>query len=402
MFPLFRSSLFFLCVIAFLMMLGLSILFPILPYYARELRLSEFEAGILSSVYALTSVLFAPLWGKLSDRSGRKFPLSLGLFGFSLGFLAFGLGRTFTELFLARLFSGIFGSATLPNVMAIAADLSDPRDRSRTMGWIGASIGLGILFGPAIGGLFAHLYGVRAPFFLTAGIGALSACAVFLLPSTKKKPSPSLTKGIPTSTEKFYLKTFLFFGFVTAISQTGFEATLGFLLSDRFSRGPLMAGIYLAVLGMTGVLLQGGGIPILSRLFRDLSLLRSGTILVALGLFGIGGSPTLLLLFLSGILFAVGSALSRPTYMAILSRMGEESQGEIQGLGQSAQSLGRVFGPLLATFLYQHGGSSAPYFGIGILTLLSLFLLRADTDPYLQLSAFPASSSPPTETDPSS
>jgi MFS family permease len=153
---------------------------------------------------------------------------------------------------------------------------------------------------------------------------------------------------------------------------------------------------------MTGVLLQGGGIPILSRLFRDLSLLRSGTILVALGLFGIGGSPTLLLLFLSGILFAVGSALSRPTYMAILSRMGEESQGEIQGLGQSAQSLGRVFGPLLATFLYQHGGSSAPYFGIGILTLLSLFLLRADTDPYLQLSAFPASSSPPTETDPSS
>jgi MFS family permease len=375
------------------MMLGLSILFPILPYYARELKLTEFEAGILSSIYALTSVLLAPFWGKLSDRKGRKLPLGLGLLGFSLGFFAFGRGTNFTELFLARLFSGVFGSATLPNVMALGADLSKPDERSRTMGWIGASIGLGILLGPALGGFFAHLYGVRFPFFLTAGIGALSVLTVFFLPSPQK--IPSLTRRSTTSKMDPRLVPFLLFGFLASVSQTSFEATLGFFLWDRFSRGPLTAGIFLGALGLVGALLQGGGIQLLSRIFLDLSLLRWGTVLIALGLFGMGWSPTLLFLFLSGILFAVGNALSRPTYTAILSRMGEYAQGEVQGWGQSAQSLGRAFGPLLATFLYQHAGPSIPYLGTGLITLLSLALLRPDTDPSLR--TYPLGHTPPSE-----
>jgi len=165
---------------AFLLMLGLGVLFPVLPEFARSLDLSEFQAGLLLGSYALASFVMSPFWGRFSERNGRRPAVLIGLLGFSATFFVFARGSTFTELLLARSIGGLFAAAAMPAIFAYAADVSTPEARSRTLGVIGASIGIGVVAGPALGAFCAAQWGIRAPFHATAWIGLASAAAVAL------------------------------------------------------------------------------------------------------------------------------------------------------------------------------------------------------------------------------
>jgi MFS family permease len=180
--------------------LGLSVLFPVLGPLGRSLALSETEIGLVSTGYALTQLLFAPYWGRLSETRGRKPVLLVGIVGYAIGFAAFGVAATLGEggalshellvvaLVGSRLVGGALSSATLPTAQAYAADLSEAKDRTAAMGIVGAAFGLAIIFGPAIGASIAHFFGLLAPVWLSVALAAANAVLVAsILPEPARK-----------------------------------------------------------------------------------------------------------------------------------------------------------------------------------------------------------------------
>lgn len=370
-------SLYFLGLCAFLLMFGLGVLFPVLPFYVRMLGLSELQAGVLLGIYAAIGVVVAPLWGRFAERRGRKPAMLIGLAGFAGGFLLFGIGHTFEQLLAARLLGGLFAGAALPAIFAYAADVTAPERRSAAMGLIGASIGLGIIMGPVLGGVLAPL-DLRLPFFVSAALGVAAAAAVGLL-LEESLPADERSRrrdaGAPAAPEGFVwrLLPWLLVAFLGSTSRVGFEATIGFLVEDRFQRGPRDVGLLLGWIGLVGVLVQGGAMRALTRRFADGPLLVVGTLLSALGLGALGLAPDMTRLAAAGALLATGQALAMPTITALVSRAGEASQGRAQGLSQSAQSLGRVAGPVIFTAVYQTIGPTEAALGTGALALVGGF-----------------------------
>lgn len=360
-----------------LLMLGLSVLFPVLPFFIRSLGLSEIQAGVLFSVYAASSTLFSPFWGQFSQKHGRRPAIIIGLLGFALGFLLFGLGQSFGQLLAARLLGGILAAAALPAIFAYAADVTPAEHRSVGMGMIGAAIGLGIILGPMLGGMASH-YNLLYPFYGTTAIGMGAALFVyFALPEPERRELGQRPSGFRRA-----LLPFLIFAVLVSTARVGFETTIGFLLADRFAYGPRETGFLLGAIGVFGVAVQGGGLRTLAKLADDFTLMSLGTGLMALGLVVVGFCQSQGQLYAGGIVLAVGYALATPTFTALLSRAGEADQGTAQGLSQGAQSLGRVLGPLAFNTIYGYYGGVLTYVGAALLTMASLFWALAFFPPW--------------------
>ena len=231
----------------FLLMLGLGVLFPVLPYY-REFGLTELEIGTLMSSYALASVVMAPFWGRFSDRLGRKPALLIGLLGFSLGFGLFAIASGFWQWLGARVLGGVFAAAALPTIMSYTADVSAPEKRNVALGTVGAAIGLGVLFGPVFGGAVAARYGLEAPFFLASAIGLVAALVVAT--TLPESLTPEIRERTRLRREELQrggfgsrriargLAPFLSYSLMAQTSRTGLESTIGFLVADRLLGGP--------------------------------------------------------------------------------------------------------------------------------------------------------------------
>lgn len=364
-----RRPLILLCATAFLLMLGLGVLFPVLPFYIRWLQLSEFQAGLLIACYAGMSVATAPLWGRFSQRFGRKPAILIGLTGFSLGFGLFSIGSTFSELLGARVLGGFFAAAAMPAIFAYAADVSSPGERAQAMGAVGASIGLGVLVGPVIGGLLSPL-GLRVPFMASSAIGACTAVAVALaLPESREDSQERAAPRGSTQVAR-RLAPYLLLAFVLQTARMALESTVGFVVGDRVGASARDVGMLLGALGVIAVAVQGG-IRTLSARFGDRRLLLTGIALGGLGLVGVGQATTWPAFYATGGVLSLGFSLVLPSFNAILSRTAEDVQGEAQGLKSSAESLGRVVGPLVFTAGYQAVGAPIPFAGAGVLCLLA-------------------------------
>lgn len=371
------------CVAAFLFMLGLSVLFPVLPYFIEELGMSELAAGAMMSAYAFASVLTAPLWGRFSERYGRKPALVIGLAGFAAGFLLFALGDTFWELIGARVLGGVLAAAVLPATFAYTADVTDPERRSTALGMLGASFGFGTLFGPVIGGVLGDI-DTRLPFFVAAGVGAFAAAlTAAVLPesltpeiraASAERRRTLAERGLGLRDIAVGLASFLCFSFLIQAGRSGLESTLGFLMGDRFALPPSSVGYVLFGVAVVTVVVQGGAIRGLSRRYSDHGMMITGTGLLALGLLGVGLAPDFWLLLVASLVLSLGAALQAPTFAAELSRAAESVQGEAQGLASSAQSLGRAIGPLVATGLYGAAGAAVCYAASAALCVVGLAL----------------------------
>ncbi len=183
--------------IMFLVYVGFGIMIPVLPFYAEEIGASPTELGLLMAIYSLMQLIFAPMWGKVSDRIGRKPVLLIGIAGLALSFFMMAVSTNLWMLFLARTIGGVLSAANMPTTMAYAADITTPEDRGKGMGMIGAGIGLGFVFGPAIGGIFSK-YSLTLPFYLS-GISALLTLVMVVL---FLKESSTIESRIHNSTNK--------------------------------------------------------------------------------------------------------------------------------------------------------------------------------------------------------
>lgn len=339
----------------FLVMVGFGIVIPILPFLVQNLGGNAVSLGLFMSAYSIMQFFFAPFWGRLSDRIGRRPVLLIGLSGYGLTFFLLGLSHNLWLLIAVRALSGIVSSATLPTSMAYLADITEGADRSKSMGLIGAAMGLGMVFGPALGGWLGH-YSFSTPFFVA---GALSLAMLpftwAFLPETLKKSSAYANKKIPRFSPKIAkdpLFMLYIFNFVISFSMAMFETTFALLAAAKVGFGPKEMGTTFTILGVFGVIVQGALIGRLVKRFGDANLVKAGAYFCALGLIFILLAPNTVTLVSATILFMVGNSLMTPTSSSLVSRQSRHGQGASLGLFQSFGSLGRILGPVTGGALY--------------------------------------------------
>ncbi|WP_163581280.1 MFS transporter [Gracilibacillus saliphilus] len=340
--------------VMFFVMVGFGIIIPVLPFYAEELGASPFELGLLMATYSVMQFLFAPMWGRISDRIGRKPVLMIGIAGLALSFFLLALATQLWMLFAARIIGGLLSAANMPTVTAYVADITSEEDRGKGMGIIGAAVGLGFIFGPAIGGVFSS-GNLAIPFYLS-GISSLITfllVAVVLKESltekgaSQEKKRPSLLAAFKSpNANLFILQWFV------SVSLAGLEATFAYFAYDRAGLGTVELGYIFMIMGLAGAIVQGGLVGQMTKRFGEGKVIQIGIIGSAVGFTLILFVQDFLTAAIFLTVFGLGNGLIRPSVSSLLTKKATSGYGQVTGLLSSFDSLGRIVGPPLGGMLY--------------------------------------------------
>ncbi|MED1953337.1 MFS transporter [Brevibacillus centrosporus] len=374
-----KKHLALLFLIAFLTMLGFGIIIPILPYFAEKLGATSFQIGVLFASYNIMQLIFAPIWGALSDRIGRKPLVAFGLLGFSITFILFGLAESYSAMLFYRILGGIVSAAAMPTVTAMVADLFPPQERAKGMGIIGAGIGLSFVFGPVIGGLLSG-YGFAVPFF-ASGLVALLTFFVILfalpesLPKEKRTGQATRPAGNPMVSLFGSLSLLYAILFIVSFAFSGLETTFALYINDLYGFTSKDLGYMFLVMGIIAAFVQGGLIGKLVKKLGEPAVLTMGMLLYGIGFFAIPLSGNFWVLALILSLFGAGQGMIRATATAMITHRTTQGQGITTGAISSMDSLGRILGPLAGGAVYQFT-SSGPFLLGGVLMVLILLWFR--------------------------
>lgn len=364
-----------LILVQFLVMVGFGIVIPILPFLVQELGGGAFSLGLFMSAYSIMQFFFAPFWGRLSDRIGRRPVLLIGISGYGITFFLYGIAGNLPLLIAFRALSGMVSSATLPTAMAYLADITEGTSRSKSMGMVGAAMGLGMVIGPALGGWLGY-YSFTLPFYAAGALALLVfPFAWRFLPETLKEPISKQEKTIRLSPGiiKDPLFPLFIFNFFLAFTMSMFEGTFALFAAHRVGFGSKELGFVFMALGIVGVIVQGGLIGRLVVRFGDAIPAKGGAILCAIAFIWILWAPNVIFLVLGTMLFMVGNSLMTPTSSSLLSKNSGNKQGASLGVFQSMGSLGRIFGPLVGGALYEISIPTPYILGAVSLVLMLLF-----------------------------
>ena len=369
----------------FIDMVGFGIVIPVLPLYAERFGASPFTTGMLFAVYAGMGFIFSPIVGALSDRLGWRSILLLSTIGQATGFFIMGAANSLLWLFVARTIDGIFG-ANVSTTQAYVADVTPPEDRSRALGLLGATFGVGFIFGPLIGGVLSQI-SLSAPFYCAGGLAAVNAVLIFfILPESlpvQEDSRPNRDTFVTLFRQGFgpvILPLMAAYFFM----MTGFSIVTAFFAiftEDRFGYNASANGYIFASIGVIGAIVQGALIGPLLKNFTEKRIAITGLALLSCSMFALplAQRATMLLLVTAGI--AVGNAFINPTINGLVSRsVNKYWQGRVLGLMQACASLGRFVGPLLGGWLLAFNPRRTPEFGkapfwiSSALLMVSLFL----------------------------
>lgn len=341
--------------VMFFVMVGFGIIIPVLPFYAEEIGASPFQLGLLMAVYSFMQLIFAPMWGRISDRVGRKPVMMIGILGLAFSFFFMAFATQLWMLFAARILGGFLSSANMPSVQAYAADITSEEDRGKGMGIIGAAIGLGFVFGPAIGGVFSQT-SLGLPFFVA---GCSSFITFLLVTFVLKESLPQEERGGQTESKGLSIKAlqgpasilYLLQLFVS-ISLAGLEATFAYFAAERAGLGTVELGYIFMIMGFAGALVQGGLVGRMTKKWGEGVVIQIGIITSAIG-FGlillIDNFATAAL-FLS--IFGIGNGVIRPSVSALITKTATVGYGRATGTLSSFDSLGRIIGPPVGGWLF--------------------------------------------------
>jgi DHA1 family multidrug resistance protein-like MFS transporter len=355
-----RKNLYILSFTLLVVMLGYGMIQPIIPFLITKLGASGRDLGVLSAVYAAMQLVFAPLWGTLSDRIGRKPVLLIGVLGYAIAMFIFGLATRFWMLFVARTFSGVLSSAAMPTAMAYISDNLPEEKRGGAMGQLGASVGLGVVLGPLLGG-FLSTDSLSLPFFVGSGLALFSLLLVFIfLPESR----PVQTAEVAVKTENFWrretLQKILFSPagilmlliFIIAFGMTNFQGIIGLYVVQKFAFDTRQVGAIWMVLGAVMIISQGLLTGPMTKFFGEVTVIRFGMLVGAIGFGGLLLANGFIPILLVTGFFILAIALIGPALNSYLSAFGGEHQGALMGLNTAFASLGRVVGPLWAGFSF--------------------------------------------------
>ncbi|MBN1955099.1 MAG: MFS transporter [Anaerolineae bacterium] len=348
-------------------MLGYGMVIPLFPFYIEKMGAGGGQLGLLIALSALLELLFGPLWGSLSDRVGRKPILLLGLFGYSLGSLLFGLSTRLWMLFASRALSGILSSATSATALAYISDSTSERDRGGGMGMLGAALGLGLILGPAAGGWLGSS-SLALPFFIAAAFSllALVLAALWLpesLPVEARRQAGqvrTIDLGALWHALSGPIGVLMFLLFLVSFGLTNFESIFGLYAAQELDYGPEQVGTILAVVGLVSTLGKAVLIGPLTQRWGEAPIIK-----VSLAASAAGFVVLLLATTYPGVLLATGvfilsKTLLRTVIIALASKHTSLSQapgnavgqGATMGLSNSFMNLGRIIGPIWAGFIF--------------------------------------------------
>lgn len=353
----------------FIDLIGFGIIIPLLPLYAKEFGANGFTVGLLLMSYSLMQFFFAPMWGRLSDRIGRRPVLMISLAASAVGYMIWGFSGSLLMLFVSRIVAG-FGNANLAVAQAYVADVTPEDYRAQGMGMIGAAFGLGFVLGPAIGGIACHfgvhpnLLGFAAAFFSLADL-LFTALILPEPPNRKQNAHDPFSMGAG-----FYLKTVanqkfalsLFIMFISTFAFAGMETTLVLLTTKYYDYTMAQNSALFVGIGFVMVFVQGFLIRKLGKKYPDAPLISIGTILIAVGLILTPITHNQWVLYGALALLATGSGINNPSNSSLLSKLASKDQtGGVMGVGQSMSTLGRILGPVVGGYLFDNMGVQSPY-----------------------------------------
>ncbi|MDQ2855988.1 MAG: MFS transporter [Acidobacteriota bacterium] len=403
------AKLFTLMATAFVDMLGLLMIIPLLPFYVQTLGGSGFDVlglhfgigmiiSFIVAAFTAAQLLSAPLWGRFSDRVGRRPTLLIALGASALAYLIFGFAHSLLVLFLSRIVQGA-GGGTVGVIQAYVADSTDPKDRARALGWLSATTNLGVALGPVLGsfalklgerdlmpGLATVRMGGAAPGIMAAGLCLLNMIFVarYLKESRDFTEQPQTGEVRRTSTQATWRvisharepASRLIWIYAIAIGAfQGSFAVLALFLNARFQVTKETIGYFFMYLGAISVFTR---VLLLGRMvdwFGEANLSRLGIVLLAAGVLGMPLSGNLGMLALAVALIPLGTAFTFPCVTALLSRViAARDRGLYMGMQQTYGGVSRIIAPLFFGWAFDHIGVSAPYYFSSAFLLATLSL----------------------------
>lgn len=348
--------------------LGLTIILPLLPFYAEHFGASPAVVGLLVSTYAFCQLIAGPMLGRLSDHVGRRPMLLVSQIGTFAGFLILAFAHSLWLVFLSRIIDGLT-AGNLSLAQAYISDVTKPEERAKSFALIGIAFGMGFLIGPGISGYLAQ-FSFQYPIFLAAALSLTSILATyFLLPTTRAVTNDnSVPRKFAVLDWGNYLRYFRqpglapllwqFFAFALAFSM--FMSGFALFAERRFQWqghpfGPREVGFVLAYLGFLGVILQGGLMGRLVKAVGEPKLLRAGFFFGAVGLVVLGFTYSIPLLLIVTAVSSSGTGVIRAVATSLITQKTDRSeQGVVLGLTQSLNSIAAIVAPAIAGFLIDH------------------------------------------------
>ena len=380
----------------FVVMLGYGILLPTLPYYTERLALKDnldadfinFHIGLLTSIYPFFQLLFVVVWGKLSDKYGRKPIIICGLIGFVIMQLLTGLATSLTMLYIARIFGGIFTSSVIPVSNAYLSDITSEKQRTKIMAWSGVAISSGLIFGPVIGGLLSqtnlhfkysfgifHLDRFSVPFILVSLLGF-----VVLFVILKGLKNTRIVTQIREKTIKFnfifsnYFVVLLLLSFVMQFVVTLFETVFSIYGKDELGFKSKQVGIGFMLCGSVMAVLQPVFATYGEKIMSTKKQIALGLLISGLSLIVFPFFNNELLVYGFIVVFAAGGAMVTPNLLSAVSLVSNKNTGRNISIQSSTNSIGQILGPVLGTWLLA-GGFYYPFVIAGSVVLLAIGLV---------------------------
>ena len=340
--------------------LGFGLVIPIFPFYIQELGAGGRELGLLVATSALLEFCFAPLWGGVSDRIGRKPVLMVGVLGYALSSLLMGFSTRLWMLFASRALSGILSSATSGAALAYVGDSTHEDDRGGGMGTLGAAMALGIIVGPGFGGWLAT-GSLSTPFFIAAGMSLVALLLILLLlpeslPAEVRQPAEGrirtvslrpLWRALSSPIGVLLLMVALF-----SFALTNFEAVFGLYALEKFGYGPERVGTILVVVGVVSTVGKAVLTGPATKRWGEATVIKASALAGSIGFAVLLLANTYSTILIATGFFILSKTLLRPAAFSLISKRTTGGQGVAMGLSNSFMSLGRIVGPIWAGSLF--------------------------------------------------
>lgn len=360
----------------FITMSGVGLIIPIMPEFLATFGAAGQALGFLVATFSLSQFIFAPIAGDLSDKHGRKKLIIVGLLIYGVSQAAMGLATTLPLLFIARFISGIGAAFLVPPMMAFVADITTPEQRGRGMSLLGASMSLGFMIGPAIGGFLSKI-SLQFPFYFAAGAALIAALVShFALPNppltvaktATPKKRESIVQQLKRSTKRPYF-IMLVVMFVFSFGLANFQSTISIYVDQKYGYTPSQIAFIITIGGFVGVIAQTFIVTPLFNKFGEMRVIHVNLLIAGFATLGILFVDTFMSILLVSTIFFTATSLLRPAVNTLVSKLAGDEQGFAAGMMTAYMSLGNMIGPALAGILFDVNITFPYIFGTFILII---------------------------------